>query len=398
MLEAIKVRLKLKDDQVSFFEQHAGASRWVYNQALDAQIQNYNKTGSFLSYNYLAGIIPLMKKDSETSWLNNIIASSLQQSLKNLDQSFKNFFNSKNGKRKGRKISFPKFKSKKTCRASFTIVASKYGIEVKDNYLKIPKLGFVKVWSGFKRLNFKETIKRVTFSRDSDNHWYASILIDREPKVYESTGITQGLDLGIKTTAMFSCGVEANIPDKIKKLEKKIKKLNRRLHRKVLGSKNREKARLKLAKTYFRIRMLRDNFFHQLSKEVAEGIDILTVETLNIQGMLKNHKLSKAISTQGWYKFITFLKYKLEKSGKIFIQVSKTFPSTKLCSSCGYENNNLTLSDREWICPSCGTNHNRDINAAKNLDNVSRWFKLTGEVITTKVGYINSIVPALGTI
>lgn len=398
MLEAIKVRLKLKEDQITFFEQHAGASRWIYNQALDAQKQNYNKTGKFLSYVDLANILPLMKRDSETSWLNNMIASSLQQSLKNLDQAFKNFFNSKNGKRKGRVMRFPKFKSRKTCRPSFTIVASRYGIEVKSNLLKIPKLGYVRVWSGTKALNFREVIKRVTFSRDSDNHWYASILIDRKPKVYESTGVTQGLDLGIKTTAMFSCGIEANIPDKVKKLEKKIKKLNRRLHRKVLGSKNREKTRIKLAKAYFRIRMLRDNFFHQLSKEVAEGIDILTVETLNIQGMLKNRKLSKAISTQSWYKLVTFLKYKLEKSGKVFIQVSKMFPSTKLCSSCGYENSNLTLANREWICPSCGTNHNRDINAAKNLDNVSRWFKLTGEIITTKAGYINSIVPALGTI
>lgn len=398
MLEAIKVRLKLKEDQITFFEQHAGASRWIYNQALDAQKQNYNKTGKFLSYVDLANILPLMKRDSETSWLNNMIASSLQQSLKNLDQAFKNFFNSKNGKRKGRVMRFPKFKSRKTCRASFTIVASRYGIEIKDNLLKIPKLGYVRVWSGTKVLNFREVIKRVTFSRDSDNHWYASILIDREPKVYESTGVTQGLDLGIKTTAMFSCGIEANIPDKVKKIEKKIKKLNRRLHRKVLGSKNREKTRIKLAKTYFRIRMLRDNFFHQLSKEVAEGIDILTVETLNIQGMLKNRKLSKAISTQSWYKLVTFLKYKLEKSGKVFIQVSKMFPSTKLCSSCGYENSNLTLADREWACPSCGINHNRDVNAAKNLDNVSRWFKLTGEIITTKAGYINSIVPALGTI
>lgn len=402
MYQAVKVKLKLEEPQVEFFEQHAGASRWLYNQALAQQKDYYNETGKFLSYNKLANSLPIIKNIPEYSWLKNIVSTSLQFTLKNLDTAFSNFFNSLKGNRKGRNVGFPKFKSKRKCKASFTIISNSDDIRVQDNQLRIPKLGFVKVWSGTKnlsRIKKWEHIKSVTFSRDSDNNWYASILIEKDDYIkYPSTGITSGIDLGLKNSVIFNNGTVFNIPEKIEYLEKKIVKLNRSLHRKVKDSSNRDQARIKLGRCYFRIKKLRENFQHQLSHLIAKHTDIVTTETLDIQQMMSKRQFSKAVGRQGWYQFITFIKYKLEQSGKVLIQVDKTFPSSKLCSSCGYVHSNIKLSTREWVCPDCNTVHNRDINAAKNLDNISRWFKTTGETITSKSAYINSIVPVLGTI
>lgn len=402
MYQAVKVKLKLEESQVEFFEQHAGASRWLYNQALAQQKDYYNETGKFLSYNKLANSLPIIKNIPEYSWLKNIVSTSLQFTLKNLDTAFSNFFNSLKGNRKGRNVGFPKFKSKRKCKASFTIISNSDDIRVQDNQLRIPKLGFVKVWSGTKnlsRIKKWEHIKSVTFSRDSDNNWYASILIEKDDYIkYPSAGITSGIDLGLKNSVIFNNGTVFNIPEKIEYLEKKIVKLNRSLHRKVKDSSNRDQARIKLGRCYFRIKKLRENFQHQLSHLIAKHTDIVTTETLDIQQMMSKRQFSKAVGRQGWYQFITFIKYKLEQSGKVLIQVDKTFPSSKLCSSCGYVHSNIKLSTREWVCPDCNTVHNRDINAAKNLDNISRWFKTTGETITSKSAYINSIVPVLGTI
>jgi len=404
-LEAVKVRLKLTEEEISFCKQNAGASRWVYNQALAAQIQYYNSQQhlvdkKFLSYNQLQNMLPGIKQDPNFNWLKSCESSNLQQSLQNLNQAFMNFFNSKNGSRKGRPVGFPKFKSKAKTKQSFTIINNGGNIVICKNLIKIPKLGWVRVWSGNKRLKLVHHIKRVTISKDSDGHWYAAILCEKEPrKVFPSANnTTGGLDLGLKTSVITNTGIEYNIPDKIIKLEKKIAKLQRALHRKVRDSKNREKARAKLSKCYFRIKKLRENFYHQLSALIATHVDILTIETLNIQGMLKNRKLARAISSQGWFQFITYLKYKLEKSGKILIQVGQFFPSSKLCSCCGDSNNNLTLAVRTWTCGSCNTTHDRDINAANNLNNISKWLRATGEVITTKNDYLASIIPSLSSI
>lgn len=404
MLKGVKLKLKLKPDQIQFFAQNAGACRFIYNQALAAKIDYYNATGDSLSYNTIAGMVPNIKKLPEFAWLKQCESTCLQQSLRNLDQAFQNFFNSLNGSRKGKSIGFPKFKKKGVTKDSFTITNTNHTIQAKSGYLKIPKLGLVKVWSGAKRFKLiNGLIKRVTFSKDSDNNWYASLLVDTSafnsnPEVkYKSTGETDGLDLGVKTSATFK-NTSFNLPERIKILEMKIKKLNKQLHRKVLGSKNREKARAKLSKCYYTLKQIRLDFMHKLSHLVATHVDILTVETLDIQAMMKNRKLARSIGRQGWYMLLTFLKYKLEDSNKVFIQVNKQFPSSKLCSTCGDINASMDLSIRNWVCPSCNSNHDRDQNAARNLDNVSRWFKSTGEIVTSKHNYIKSIIPNLATL
>ena len=401
MLMGVKLKFKPKQSQLNFFEQNANASRFIYNNALGAIKTNYDQTGKFLPITKLINMIPAIKKIPGCEWLKECESSSLQQSARNLDQGLQNFFNSKNGNRAGRPVGFPNFKKKGKCKHAFTVANNSYGIFFKDDRLKIPKLGFVKVWNAknrFKLMTPSDDIKSATFSKDSDGCWYASLTVDfkNSSVKYTSTGETDGLDVGIKTTATLKNG-SVNLPERIAILERKVKKLNRQLHRKKLGSKNREKAKAKLSKCYYTIAQIRKNFMHQLSHFIAKNVDILTVETLNIQGMMKNRKLARSIGRQGWYMLITFLKYKLEDNWKTLIQVNRSFPSSKLCSTCGYEYPNMDLSIRDWICPSCNTIHDRDQNAAKNLDNVSRWFKLTGEMITSKKNYIESISPNLGT-
>lgn len=398
IFERIKIRLKLTKDEIRFCNQNAGAVRWIYNQALAAQKEYYNSQDGLLNKKFIPTVqlsarIVEAKKNPHFSWLKDSDATSLQYALKNLNSAFTNYFKSKNGLRKGRKICFPKFKSKTNSKQSFTI-SNNNTIKVSDNLIKLSKLGWVRVWSGNKCLKkIIGLIVSATIYKDSDGNWYASVLCQKfkHRKVFAPAPTQDnvgGLDLGIKTTAITNTGVEFNIPTAIIKLEKKIAKLQRSLHRKQLKSKNREKARAKLSNCHFRIKKLRENFYHQLSALIATNVDILTIETLNIQGMMKNRKLSKSIATQGWYQFVTFLKYKFEKSGKILIQVDKWFPSSKLCSCCKWEFSNLNLSIREWECPNCNTKHDRDINAAANLNNISRWFKETGEIITTKAEYL----------
>ena len=401
MLMGVKLKLKLKPTQLNFFEQNANGSRAVYNKMLEITKATYDQTGKFLSYPILGKQLTQLKKTDDYKWLKECESTSLQHSVRNFTQGLQNFFNSKNGNRAGRPVGFPNFKKKGKCKHAFTVANSCYGIFVKEDCLNIPKLGFVKVWNAknrFKLMTPKDDIKSATFFKDRDGCWYASLTVDFKSLTckYESTGETNGLDVGIKTTATLKNG-SVNLPDRISTLERKVKKLNRLLHRKKLGSKNREKARAKLSKCHYTIAQIRKNFMHQLSHFIAKNVDILTVETLNIQGMMKNHKLARSIGRQGWYMLITFLKYKLEDSWKTLIQVNRSFPSSKLCSTCSYEHSNMDLSIRDWICPSCNTVHDRDQNAAKNLDNISRWFKLTDEIVTSKKNYVKSISPNLGT-
>ncbi len=402
MLTSVKVKLKLETDkQYSFFYQHAGASRFIYNHFLNLQKDNYENGGKYISYVDMANELPILKYDPDTSWLRSIESTSLQQSLKNLDQAYQNFFNSNSGKRKGRKVGFPKFKSRNRSKSSFTMICTNNNIDYEDNYIKIPKLGWTKVWSGNKRLSRigNGKIKRVTFSLDSDSNWYASILINVNDIIkFPSTGHTCGIDLGLKDSVIVSNGaseVTYNIPEKLKGLDKKLRKYQRKTSRKQKGSKNRNKARRRVGRIHFKIKKIRENFHHQTSSEILKQFDIVTMESLSIQNMMKNHKLSKSIQNQGWYSLKMVIKSKLERNKKVLIEVNSFFPSSKICSHCGEIKSTLTLSEREWTCSSCNTIHDRDANAARNLNLISSCFKYTGTTITTKSDFTTTITPYL---
>lgn len=402
MLTAVKVKLKLESTkEFSFFYQHAGASRFIYNHFLNLQKVNYESGNKYLSYVDMANQLPILKALPDTSWLRTIESTSLQQSLKNLDQAYQNFFNSNSGKRKGRKVGFPKFKSRNRSRSSFAMTCTNNNIDYEDNYLKIPKLGWTKVWSGNKRLKLigNNLIKRVTFSLDSDSNWYASILIDVPAKVkYAVTNNTCGIDLGIKDSVIIAnstTNLTQNLPVKLKGLDKKLRKYQRRMSRKVLGSKNRNKSRSKAGRIHFKIKNIRKNFQNQLSNSILKHFDIITMETLSISNMMQNSKLAKSIQNQSWYSVKNNLKVKAERNKKIVLEVSSHFPSSKLCSTCGNVKSTLTLNEREWTCSYCNSTHDRDVNAARNLNLISLWYKSTETTITTKSEFSRFITPYL---
>jgi putative transposase len=398
MFKTIKVKLNPKPKQIEFFEKNSGCKRFVYNWGLALQKELYDETGDKFTANEL--IIKLPDLKYKYPWLRDADSTSLQNALKDLDTAYKNFFSSCNGSRKGRKVSFPKFKSKRKSRQSFRINCVNNNIKIVDNFLKLPKIGNIKVWGGHRQLHRFDSdepiIKYATISKDSDNCWYASILVDvlESENMAKSTGITAGLDLGLKDFCISNNGFKSSFPDKFNKLLKRLEQLHKQYSSKYnkykktgYYSNNLRKSKTKLAKCYYKIKCLRKNFHHQLSTLLVQGVDILTIETLNISGMLKNRKLSRKISLMGWYDFTNMLEYKFKWNHKILIKVDSFFPSTKTCSVCHTKNNNLTLKDREWDCTNCNTHHDRDINAAKVLNNVSLYFKATGEALTTASQY-----------
>jgi putative transposase len=394
MLDTIKVKLKLTKLQKEFCLLNGGACRFLYNEGLRQNIDSYNSFGK-LKIDNINDILYNLLKSPEFSWLKQCESTSLTHSLSNLEISFKNFFNSRNKSRKGRIVSFPKFKSKHKSRYNFTIINENNLCKLRGSNLFLPRLGLIKVWNFQRQLKDRlndEKIKRVTISRDSDQGWYASILIDRQnllKPIYQSTNLTVGIDVGIRTPVTCYDNVgdcnSVHSPDMIK-LNNKIKKLHKVLSRKQRGSKNESEARTKLAKAYFHAKNIRKDFNHKLSNFLVKTYDVITVENLNIQQMMNQHRLAEKIQNQAWYQFVTFLEYKCKRNKKTLIKVDTYFPSSKLCSNCKSKNEIGSLE--LYSCPICGYIHNRDENAAKNLNKISQYFFDTGTIITTEKEFL----------
>ena len=238
--------------------------------------------------------------------------------------------------------------------------------------MKLPKIGEVKA---VLHRRFEGTLKTATVLRSATSKYYISILVDdgkELPSKQEfSKSTTIGIDVGIKDFAVFSTGEKIENSKYLKNSLKRMKALQRRVSKKVKGSKNRNKARKHLSKIHEAISNQRNNFQHQLSFRLISENQAISLETLNIKGMVKNHCLAQAISDAGWSSFVTKLEYKAEWYGKTILKIGRFEPSSKLCNVCGYHNSNLTLKDREWECPDCKTTHDRDINAAINIKKFS---------------------------
>ena len=256
-------------------------------------------------------------------------------------------------------------------------------------------MGLIRVWNFQSQLKDRingEKIKRVTISRDSDQGWYASILVDRKKSlkpIYQPTGLTAGIDVGIRSSISCydNCGDYNSVQSpNMSKTDTKIKTLHKKLSRKERGSKNESEARIKLSKAYFHAKNIRKDFNHKMSNFLVKTYDIITVENLSIQQMMKQHYLAEKIQNQAWYQFMTFLDYKCTRNEKTLIKVDPYFPSSKLCSNCNSKND---IGGLEWyICPICGYSHNRDENAAKNLNKISEHFKNTKQQITTEKKFL----------
>ncbi|MDD2439861.1 MAG: IS200/IS605 family element RNA-guided endonuclease TnpB [Methanosarcinaceae archaeon] len=357
MLKASKFRLYPNKEQEELFLKHIGACRFTYNWALENKLKSYETEGKAVSRFTLNKMLPELKREYE--WLKEINSQSLQGATLNLENAFTKFFREKKG--------FPKFKSRKNLVQSFS-VPQNYKVDFEKNKIKIPKIGWVKVKIHRKYEGIEKT---ATISKTSTGKFYISILVDDEKEYPKKESFNEdttiGVDVGIKDFAVFSNGKKVDNPKYLKNSIQRLKVLQKRLSKKQKGSKNREKARLAVAKLHEKIGNQRNDFQHKLSSELIGENQAIALETLNVDGMLKNHWLAQAISDSSWSFFVTKLEYKAEWTGKTILRIGTFEPSTKICNICGFHNSKITLKDRGWKCPLCGTFHDRDINAAINI-------------------------------
>jgi len=359
MLKAYKYRVYPNRTQQQTLAQMFGCSRYIYNWGLETKTKAYTTNKETLSSFDLANQLPKLKEEKE--WLKIPPSQTLQMALRNLDNAFQSFFR--------QKTEYPKFKSKKT---HYHTLQFPQGVKIdKDNnIIKLPKIGIIRC--KFHR-NFLGIVKTVTLSQVPSGKYFISILIDDQVEEPQLEVIdpkrTVGVDLGLHTFAAISNGTK--IPSQVisDTLKTKLKKLQRQHAKAQKGSKNKEKLRIKVARTYEKITNIKNDILHKVSKQLIDDnqVNTIALETLNIKGMLKNKKLSSQIHDASWYKFVSYLEYKARWAGKNILRIGQFEPSSKLCSSCGYKKDNLKLSDREWQCPECGSQHDRDINAAINI-------------------------------
>jgi putative transposase len=308
-------------------------------------------------------VITQAKKLQTRAWLSEVSAIPLQQSVADLEIAFKNFFDSCKGKRKGRKVGYPRFK-KKTNSQSARLTRG--GFSIKDNGVYLAKIGIVKpIWSR----DLPDTPSSVTIIKDCANRYFLSFVVEVEPININAKHMSVGIDLGIKTFAVMS-KVEKAFSPCYKTLDRRVRKLQLSLARQQKNSSRRRKTRIQIAKLHNQIADTRQDFLHKLSTKVVSENQTIVLEDLNVSGMVKNRKLSRAISQQGWREFRVLVEAKAQMYGRKFVVISRWEPTSQTCSDCGFKWGKIDLSVRSVLCLNCGTEHDRDENASKNIEKV----------------------------
>ena len=368
MLTSIKLRIYPNQLQQEKLANSFGCARWVWNNSLAACLQTYDDTGKCLRQFELNNRLPQLKK--EFSWLSRASAQSLQAVCLNLTQAFDNFAKKRAG--------YPNFKSK---HSKQSIRFPQHGRIVNEREIYVPKIGYIQM-RGYRFI--EGTVKHITISKTSSDKYYAAVLIDTHKELPHISfdGKILGIDVGLNHLLTTSDGLKIENPRQLKKAQKNLKRKQQSVSRKKLGSNSRKKAQKLVARTHEKIANSRKDLLHKLSHMLINENQVIAVEKLNIRGMLKNHCLSKAISDAGWFTFKNMLQYKAHREGKGYLEVGRFFPSSKMCSSCGYVVDVLPLNVREWVCPICDNLHDRDINASINIRVEAERMIATGVVAT----------------
>lgn len=368
--KGIRVRLYPTGEQKILIDKTFGCVRFVYNQTLENCKQLYEQSKRFPSKNErMKNLVPLKEK---YEFLKDVDAKALQQSVRNFNFALDKFFKNRNY------FGFPKFTSKRNQKQSYRTPHDRGRTGVLDNkHIKLPKLGKVET----KRFDMPEVYRifNITVEKTSTNKYYASICIETEVQPLPKTGKQVGFDLGLVDLLVGSDGTRFERPkfnyhnkDKLAKEQRKLSKMRAKLERAKLNldeCKNYQKQKHKVAKLYEHIANSAKDFNHKLSRKLVEEYDLIAMEDLNIEGMRKNHNLAYSISDVRWSQLLNFIKYKCSWYGKEFKQVDRFYASSKICSCCGTYHKDIvnSLSVREWNCPDCGTRHDRDVNAARNI-------------------------------
>lgn len=357
--KAFKYRIYPTKEQEIFLNKNFGAVRFVWNH-LVANFNSWNKDGPNFTLTSKK-----LKDDPQNIWLNEVLSVAIQQKENDFIE-FKNQYFSKSRKIK---LGRPNFKKKGVSRDSFRIPGQSCNnkhINFETGKIKLPKMTPIKI-----KIHkiFNGSVKNLTVSKNS-NQYFISILVEEDIGLKNMAGREVGIDLGLKNLIITSDQHKfKRISTQLEKTNQLLKRAQRKLAKMKLGSNNRNKQRLKVAKLYGRITRIRTDYYHNISSWLVNNYDSIYLENLNVSGMLKNHKMARAISEAAWSTLVGMIKYKSDWYGKTVHQIDRFFPSSKTCSCCGHKLEKLPLDIREWTCPNCNTQHDRDINAAINIKN-----------------------------
>ena len=347
---AYKYRIYPNVEQKIFFAKCFGCVRFFYNKSLSDMNEIYKSTGKFKN------ITPASYKE-DYPFLKEVDSLALSNAQLNRNTAFKGFFN--------HKTAFPKYKSKRNDQSYTTNNQGSVKFSNNDRYISIPKCQRIRIKM---HRDFEGTIKSITVSRTTDNKYYISLLVESEIKPLKESTRTVGLDLGLKSLIVDSNGHKYKNHKYLTKSQDKLAREQRKLSKMVKGSNNRNKQRIKVARLYKKINNQRNDYLHKLSKHIIDENQVICIEDLKVKDMMQNKGLARVISDVSWSRLVSMLVYKASWYKRTVIKVPKDYPSSQLCHICGYKNSiTKSLNIRKWTCPECGTIHDRDINAAKNI-------------------------------